>query len=124
MTSDPLQRLRDLCLALPETSERLSHGEPAWFIQRKRMFVMYFDHHHNDRVSFHCATAPGVQDELVSADPQRFFVPPYDGYRGWIGVRVDVPVDWELIATLVTDAYRTVAPRKLVAQLEASSIRA
>ncbi len=118
---DPQETLRRLCLALPETSERLSHGEPAWFVQGKKTFVMYADHHHDDRLAFWCATPPGAQEVLVAAEPDRFFVPPYLGPRGWLGVYLDVPVDWDLIASLITDAYRTVAPRRLVAKLTANS---
>ena len=120
MQQDPLPQLRQLCLALPETTERLSHGEPTWFIQGKKTFVMYADHHHDDRLAFWCAAPLGAQDMLVSADPERFFVPPYVGHRGWLGVRLDVPIDWDEIAAIVTDAYRAVAPKRLVAQLDAN----
>ncbi|MFC4002159.1 MmcQ/YjbR family DNA-binding protein [Prauserella oleivorans] len=117
-TEDPLPRLRELCLALPETTERLSHGEPTWFVRGRKTFVTYADHHHDDRVAFWCAASPGVQEALVAADPAKYFRPPYVGHRGWVGVRVDVPVDWTEIAELVTDAYRVVAPRTLVATLD------
>jgi len=117
MTTDPLDSLRRLCLALPETTERLSHGEPAWFVQGKKTFVTYADHHHDDRLAFWCAAPPGAQDVLVDADPDRFFVPPYVGPRGWLGVYLDVIVDWDLIESLVTDAYRTVAPKRLIDKL-------
>jgi hypothetical protein len=114
---DPLPRLRAICLALPEVTEKLSHGEPTWFVRRS--FVMYADHHHDDRVAFWCAAPPGVQDELVAGDPGRFFRPPYVGGRGWVGVYLDVEgVDWDEIAELVTDAYRQVAPKKLLSKLE------
>jgi predicted DNA-binding protein (MmcQ/YjbR family) len=113
MTDDSLERLRALCLALPETTERLSHGEPTWFIRGKKTFVMFANHHHDDRLAFWCAAAAGAHDVLVKGDPQRFFVPPYVGVRGWLGVYLDVPVDWDEIAALVTDAYRCVAPKTL-----------
>jgi hypothetical protein len=119
---DPLERLRQLCLALPEATERLSHGEPTWFVRGKKTFVMYANHHHDDRLAFWCAAPDGAQETLVTADPERFFVPPYVGTRGWLGVRLDVPpVDWDLIADLVVDAYRAVAPKKLLAELDARS---
>jgi hypothetical protein len=118
MTETPLERLRRLCLALPETSERLSHGEPTWFIQGKKTFITYADHHHDDRLSFWCAAPDGAQEILVGTDPERFFRPPYVGHRGWLGVRLDVDgVDWDQIADLVTDAWRTVAPKRLLARL-------
>jgi len=119
MVTDTLETLRQLCLALPETTERLSHGEPTWFVRGKKTFVMYANHHHDDRLGFWCAAPDGAQEALVGSDPERFFVPPYVGHRGWLGVRLDVPVDWDQIADLVTDAYRVVAPRKLVAELDA-----
>lgn len=119
---DPLETLRRLCLALPETAERLSHGEPTWFVRDKKTFVMYADHHHDDRLSFWCAAPDGAQEALIALNPERFFRPPYVGYRGWLGVRLDVPgIDWDQIADLVTDAYRVVAPKKLAALLDASS---
>jgi hypothetical protein len=123
MTEDPLERLRRLCLALPETTERLSHGEPTWFIRGKATFVTYADHHHDDRVAFWCAAPPGAQDALVRSDPERYFVPPYVGHRGWLGVWVDVPVDWDEIGELVVDAYRMVAPKRLLAELDARDAR-
>jgi hypothetical protein len=116
--ADPLETLRRLCLALPETTERLSHGEPTWFIRGKKTFVMYADRHHDDRLAFWCAAPDGAQEMLVASAPGRFFVPPYVGTRGWLGVRLDVPgVDWDQIAELVTEAYRVVAPKKLAEQL-------
>jgi hypothetical protein len=120
MTDDPLERLRGLCLALPETTERLSHGEPTWFVRDKKTFVSYADHHHDDRVGFWCAAPPGAQEALVGSAPERYFVPPYVGHRGWLGVRLDVPVSWDEIAELVEDAYRVVAPKRLVAELDAA----
>ena len=116
---DVLERLRRLCLALPGATERDSHGEPTWFVGGKRTFVCFADHHHDDRLGFWCAAPPGVQEMLISADPERFFRPPYVGVRGWLGVRLDVPADWDEIADLVEDAYRQVAPKRLLAQLNA-----
>src|SRR5262245_48625836 len=124
MARDSLERLRRLCLALPEATERLSHGEPTWFVRGKKTFVMYADHHHDDRLAFWCAAPDGAQEALVALDPKRFFVPPYVGTRGWLGVRLDVPpLDWGQIADLVADAYRTVAPRRVVAELDWSGRR-
>jgi hypothetical protein len=118
MSEDPLERVRGLCLALPEVTERPSHGEPCWFVRDKRLFVSYADRHHDDRVAFWCAAPPGEQQAIVTAEPERYFVPPYVGTRGWLGVRLDVPnPDWETIAELVADAYRVVAPARLVALL-------
>jgi hypothetical protein len=117
MDENSLEKLRRLCLALPETTERLSHGEPTWFVRDKKVFVMYANHHHDDRLAFWCAAPPGAQDVLVNAEPEKYFIPPYVGHRGWLGVRLDVPVDWEEIAALVADAYRAIAPRRLLADI-------
>jgi hypothetical protein len=121
--TEPLSRLRVLCLALPEVSERLSHGEPAWFIRGRKQFVTFADHHHDDRLAFWCAAPAGEQEALVVSDPEHYFRPPYVGHRGWLGVYLDVPVDWAEIAESVTDAYRSVAPTKLVALLSESTLR-
>lgn len=118
MVDDPLHRLRELCLALPETTERLSHGEPTWFVRERTTFVTYADHHHDDVLGFWCAAPDGVQGMLVSSAPDRFYVPPYVGHRGWLGVRLDGEIDWDEIADIVEDAYRTVAPKRLVAELD------
>jgi len=117
--ADPLEPLRKLCLRLPEATERLSHGEPTWFVRGRKTFVTYSDHHHDDRLAFWCAAPAGAQEALVASDPLRYFVPPYVGHRGWLGVWLDVPVDWSEIAELVADAYRTVAPKRLIAELDA-----
>jgi predicted DNA-binding protein (MmcQ/YjbR family) len=114
---DPLPRLRSLCLSLPETTERPSHGEPTWFIRDKKTFVSYANRHHDDRVGFWCAAPPGAQDALMGSDPSHFFRPPYVGHRGWLGVYLDVPVDWDHIGEIVADAYRTVAPKSLATVL-------
>lgn len=121
VSDDPLPRLRALCLALPEATEKLSHGSPTWFV--KRVFVTYADHHHGDpRTAFWCAAPPGAQEALVAARPQVYFRPPYVGHRGWLGVNLDAlaagEADWDEIAEVVTDAYREIAPRRLTALLD------
>jgi hypothetical protein len=118
MGDDPLPQLRRLCLALPETTERLSHGEPTWFVRDRKVFVTYANLHHVDRLGFWCAAPAGAQQALVTANPTRFFVPPYVGGRGWLGVRLDAPTDWDEIEELVTDAYREIASKRLVEQLD------
>ena len=117
----PLERLRRICMAMPEATERLSHGEPTWFVRDTKVFVTSSNHHHDDRVAFWCAAPAGAQEALVASDPERFFRPPYVGHRGWLGVYLDVPgVGWGEIAEIVEDAYREVAPPKLIAQLDGS----
>jgi hypothetical protein len=113
--TEPLRRVRALCLALPETTERASHAEAAFFVADKKMFLMTDDHHHGaDRLAFWCAAPPGRQQELVDAEPDRFFRPPYVGHRGWLGVRLDRDPDWDEITEIVEDAWRTVAPQRLL----------
>ncbi|PPK69091.1 putative DNA-binding protein (MmcQ/YjbR family) [Actinokineospora auranticolor] len=120
MNDDPLTRLRELCMAMPEATERISHGAPTWFVRDKKVFVMFQDNHHGDnRTGFWCAAPPGAQEELVGEDPERFYRPPYVGHRGWLGVRLDVSPDWAEIAEIVDQSYRLVAAKRLIAELDA-----
>ena len=119
MTSDPKRSsrapIRAICLDLPETSERPSHGAPTFFIRGKRSFATVWDSHHGDgRFALICAAPTGMQAALVEADPDRFYVPPYVGHRGWIGVRLDRGFHRDEIAGIVEVAYAEVAPPKLV----------
>jgi hypothetical protein len=118
--TDTLDRLRAICLALPEVTERPSHGAPTWFVQDKKSFVtLWLDgHHQNAFPHLWCAAPPGAQVELAAEAPDTFFRPPYVGGRGWLGVRLDGDVDWAEIAELCADAYRVIAPKSLVAQLD------
>jgi hypothetical protein len=110
-----LRRLREICLGLPETSERLSHGAPTFFVREKRAFLMVLTDHHGDgRFAIWCAAADGMQAMLVEADPDKFFVPPYVGHRGWLGVRLERGLDWDELAGIAEDAYAEVAPAKLI----------
>jgi hypothetical protein len=114
-----LDRVRALCSALPEVTERESHGTPAFFVRGSKTVAMFAHDHHGDaRVALWLPAPEGVQAELVAEEPDRFFVPPYVGYRGWVGVRLDRAVDWREIAALLEEAYRQVAPKKLVAELD------
>jgi hypothetical protein len=110
-----LERLRSVCLSFPETSERLSHGAPTFFVRGKRPFVMVLTNHHGDgRFAIWCAAPTGLQQMLVEADAERFFVPPYVGHRGWLGVRLDRRLDWDELTGIVEDAFAEIAPAKLV----------
>ena len=110
-----LAKLRTTCLAFPETSERLSHGAPTFFVREKRSFLMVLTDHHGDgRFAIWCAAPDGMQKLLVEADPERFFVPPYVGHRGWLGVRLDRGIHWDELAGIAEDAYAEVAPARLV----------
>jgi len=109
----PLDRLRALCLRHANVTERLSHGEPTWFVRDKKTFVTYADHHHDDRLAFWCAAPAGAQEAMVGADPHRYFRPAYVGVRGWLGVYLDIPdLDWDEIADIVGDAYDQVANKR------------
>jgi hypothetical protein len=117
--AEALERVRQLCLAMPEVSERLSHGSPAFFVRGRKTVAMFVDDHHGDGiVGVWCPAFPGVQQELVDQEPDRFFRPPYVGPSGWLGVRLDRDVDWQEVAEILRDSYRKVAPKKLVAQLD------
>jgi hypothetical protein len=110
-----LARVRALCLALPETTERPSHGAPTFFVRGKRPFAMVMTDHHGDgRFALWVAAPDGMQRMLVESDQERFFVPPYVGHRGWLGVRLDRGLDWDELAGIVEDAFAEVAPAPLV----------
>ena len=121
-----LAGVRAACLALPEVTERPSHGSPSWFVRGRRTLVSFADRHHGDpHTAIWAAAAPGVAAELVAEEPARFYVPPYVGHRGWVGLRLAGPevdgveVDWDEVGEVVADAFRVVAPRTLAAQLPA-----
>ena len=107
MLTDPLDLVRATCLALPEVTERLSHGAPSFFVRDKKTFVMFMDDDHGDgRLALWCAAQPGAQELMLAQDPARFFRPPYVGHRGWLGVRVDGRPDWADVEAVITEAYR------------------
>jgi len=106
---EALERLRAIREALPDTTERPSHGAPSFFVRDKKCFLMLLDDHHGDgRFAIWCAAEAGLQEQLVGADPEKFFRPPYVGHRGWLGIMLHGDVDWNEIAGLVEDAYATV----------------
>ncbi|HEV3163255.1 MAG TPA: MmcQ/YjbR family DNA-binding protein [Isosphaeraceae bacterium] len=123
MPSRPLVRLRKLCLALPEAHEVEAWGEPTFRV-RNKMFAMYANaakHHGNGRHAVWVKAAPGVQATMVMVAPVCFFVPPYMGPSGWVGVWLDGQVDWDDVAELLRDAYRLVAPKRLSAVLDSEA---
>jgi hypothetical protein len=113
-----IERLRGICLALPEATEKEAWAEPTWRAKGK-MFAQMDDHHHGGE---HCSvwlpSTLEAQEALVAADPKRFFRPAYVGHKGWIGVVLDTKPDWAMVEELVRDAYRRIAPPKLIAQLD------
>ena len=120
MPPRPLTRLRRLCLALPEAHEVAAWGEPTFRVKNK-LFAMYADaadHHGGGRNAVWCKAAPGNQALMVKAAPDRFFVPPYVGPSGWVGIYLDADTDWDELADLLRDSWRMTAPKKLIAMLE------
>lgn len=119
MAKSELDRVREIVMAFPEVSERLSHGAPSFFIREKKTLCnLHSDHHGDRRLALWVPAPPGVQEELTGLEPGRFFVPPYVGHRGWLGVTLNVDPDWDEIAGIIDDAYRLVAPKTLVQRLE------
>lgn len=119
---EALELLREICNGFPEMSERLSHGSPSFFVREKRVVVsVHPAGHYYDAVSLWAPAPEGVQGQLVDAEPERFYVPPYVGPSGWIGLRLDIDADPDEIAAIVEDSYRKVAPKTLVKQLDESN---
>ncbi|MGH9244100.1 MAG: MmcQ/YjbR family DNA-binding protein [Acidimicrobiales bacterium] len=115
---DRLERLRAICLALPEASEKEAWGDPTWRV-RNKIFAMQKGNYEGGRPSVWLKAPPGAQDVLVSADPERFFVPGYVGSKGWIGVYLDGRrFDWDELTDLVEDSFRLIAPKRLAATLD------
>jgi hypothetical protein len=109
--------VRRICFELPETEERLSHGEPTFFVG-KRVFVMFAENHHEDgRIAVWLPAPPGLQEMLVETEPEIFFRPPYVGHRGWIGVVLDQISDEDL-AFYIRDGWRLIAPKKFQARFD------
>lgn len=118
MNADLIDQVRAICLELPEVTEKLSHGAQSFFCGKQFVALHSDGHHQNEFPHLWCAAPPGAQDEMVTNEPDRFFIPPYVGGRGWLGVRLDGPIDWNEIAAICTEAYRVVAPKKLIAELD------
>lgn len=117
MTAAVTAKLRRICLSLPEAEERQTWGDPTFRV-RARIFAM--EKQGDGRVSVWCKAPPGSQAVLVGADPDRFFVPPYVGPKGWIGMRLDKRPDWDEVAALIRRSYGLIAPRKLAARVTTS----
>ncbi|MCK2216139.1 MmcQ/YjbR family DNA-binding protein [Actinomadura sp. ATCC 31491] len=110
-------RLREICLGLPEAAEKPfgGHTAPSYRV-REKLFVMTSE----DGRSMTFKAGPGVQEAMVSAQPDRFFVPDYVGGKGWLGARLDVEQDWDELDELIRDSYRLVAPKRLAALLDSA----
>jgi hypothetical protein len=111
--ADALERVRAVALALPDASERPAHGCPSFYVGGKRQFAMFHDNHHGDgRVAIWCPAPEGLQEALVSGEPEHYFRPPYVGHRGWIGVRLDTGLAWDNVAAALEDAYDLAAAKR------------
>jgi hypothetical protein len=118
MSQKQLERVRRICLALPETSERLSHGEPTFFVHNK-VFVMFANNHHNDgRLAVWLPVPPGFQTGIIEASPTSFFKPPYVGGRGWIGIELERMSDKDL-RFHIHIAWELIAPKRLLSKIGA-----
>jgi predicted DNA-binding protein (MmcQ/YjbR family) len=120
MAAKPIVRLRKICLALPESAEVEAWGEPTFRVKNK-IFAMHAaaeNHHGAGRPAVWLKAQDGLQAMMVRADAERFFVPPYVGKKGWLGIRLDGAVDWDEIERFVRDSYKLIAPTRLVKQLD------
>ena len=117
MNEKHLRRVRRICAALPETTEKLSHGEPTFFVGKK-VYAAFSNNHHNDgHVAVLVPAPPGVQAMLIEASPEKFYKPPYVGVRGWVGIELDRIDDQEL-ASHINQAWRLIAPKTLLKKLQ------
>jgi hypothetical protein len=116
MSEKQLQRVRRICSELPEVSERLSHGEPTFFVKNK-VFVMFANNHHDDgHIAVWLPVPSGFQTALIEADPETYFKPPYVGTRGWVGIELDRVSDKDLTFHIQT-AWELIASKRLLAQV-------
>ncbi len=117
MSTSQIERVRRLCMALPETTEQVAWGEPTWRV-RKKIFVMFANNHHNPgHVAVWCPAPLGVQEMLIDSAPDTYFRPPYVGVKGWVGIDLDQVRDGELREQIV-QSYLMIAPKKLHARVE------
>ena len=115
----PLDRLRKIIEQWPETDERISHGAPTWWGGKKTFATFHVNHHGDERVAVWIKSTADAQEMLVEADPETFYIPPYVGPSGWIGMRLDIQVDWGVVEGLLEQGYRMVAPKRALQQLDA-----
>ena len=116
-----IERVRRICLALPGATEKISHGEPTFFV--KKVFAMCSNNHHNDgHIAVVIPAAIGIQEMLIKTSPQQFYKPPYVGSSGWVGIELDRVSDKEL-AFHIQEAWRLIAPKKLQDEFGKASVR-
>lgn len=120
MPVDPIVRLRALCLALPEATEKLAWGAPTFRVKDK-LFAMYAqadNHHGSGRPAVWVKAMPANQSLVIADDPARYFKPAYVGPSGWIGVWLDKRPPWAAVEALLEDGFRQVAPKKVLATMD------
>ena len=118
---NPLPKLRKIIDAWPETSEKLSHGAPTWWGGCKTFATLHDNHHGDGRLALWIKSTFDIQDDLVAMNPKLFFIPPYVGPSGWIGVQLGGSADWGMIESLLEDGYRLVAPKRALKLLDEQS---
>ncbi|OYY67164.1 MmcQ/YjbR family DNA-binding protein [Sphingomonas sp. 28-62-11] len=122
MSPDPaieLARVRAICLALPEADERLSHGSPGFFITKGKFFAYFWHNHHDDGITAVHTKTSGFEEQamLIEMDPDFYFIPPYLGPSGWIGMRLDLDdTDWDRVADRITVSWTLIAPKRLLTE--------
>jgi hypothetical protein len=117
-----LTLVRSICLSLPDTAEKLAWGAPTFRVHG-RQFAMFLNNHHGDgKIALWCAAPPGVQQDLVAADPKHFYVPPYVGVGGWVGMRLDTKLGKGAIAAIIEQAYRMIAEKRKASKRRASRL--
>src|SRR5688500_1311633 len=102
-----IAQVREIALSLPGATEKLSHGEPAFFVRGRLFATIDNDHHGSGHVAVWCNAPDGAQASLVAGDPKHFFVPPYVGKAGWLGMRLDSGLPWPVIGDVLKQAYDT-----------------
>jgi hypothetical protein len=106
-----LRRVRRVCSALPDTTEKISHGEPTFFV-RQRVYAMFANNHHDDgHVAVWLPAPPGLQATLLKNSCDKFFLPPYVGCKGWIGIELEHISDEEL-SGFISEAWRLIASKR------------
>jgi hypothetical protein len=119
MSRKQLKRVRRICSALPETTERLSHGEPTFFVHNK-VFVMFANNHHDDgHIAVWLPVPSGLQTTLIETAPETYFKPPYVGVRGWVGIELNRINDEDLTFHIQV-AWELIAPKRLLSKVRAN----
>ena len=111
MPIDQIARVRRICLALPGTSEKLSHGEPTFFVKKRVYAMISNNHHHDGHVAVWIPAEPGVQAALIRSSPKMYYKPPYVGVKGWVGIELAEAGDDELGAHL-SEAWQLIQRKR------------